>query len=422
MNANDVITLILAGGEGTRLYPLTRERAKPAVPFGGRYRVIDFVLSNMLNSGMEQVWVLTHYKAQSMVEHLACTWPSCRVLQHACAGQRGSGPWCGGTAGALHQNLRLLHDDAPRDVAVFGADHVYKMDVSQMLDYHRGQQACATIAAIPMPLADASDYRVIEVDEQGRVLGFQEQPAQPARMPGCADHALVSMGDCICARGWLEDALQRDATEQASTHDVGRDILPRMAGSGRLFAYNFHTNAVPGLRNGHNHYWRDINSISRYYEANMDLRGVHPELNLATAQWPIRSRAPRVPPAPFVDNAAGAARGLPRAGNAIDSFVCEGCIVNGAVVDSSVLGPGVHVHGDATVLHSVLLEGVVVGPGAQVRNAIIDKHVHIQKDDMVGYDRAADERRGYTVVPHGQGNWLTVIPKETRPDISHNDE
>ena len=424
---DNVIALVLAGGEGARLFPLTRDRAKPAVPFGGRYRIIDFVLSNMVNSGVMQIFVLTQCKSQSLTEHLMSTWSFSSVLKKQFVfpvpvQMRTGRSWYGGTADAVFQNLHLLQDYEPREIAVFGADHIYKMDVSQMLGFHREKQACATVAAIPVPLADASEYGVLQIDDQWRVVGFEEKPAKPTPMPGCADTALVSMGNYIFDRGCLGHALERDAGEPASTHDFGRDILPGLADGGRLFAYNFHTNKVPGLRNGHNVYWRDISSIARYYEANMDLRGLHPELNLYTPHWPIRSRETFLPPARFMYNEQVGACGLPRIGHAINSFVSEGSVINGAVVDGSVLGPSVHAHHDATVVNSVLLEGVVVGAGARVRNAIIDKHVRIPKDDTVGYDHAADERRGYTVVPHGHGNWITVIPKETRPEIEDDGE
>lgn len=415
----NVLALVLAGGEGTRLHPLTCDRAKPAVPFGGKYRVIDFVLSNMVNSGIMQIFVLTQFKSQSLTEHLMNTWAFSSILKRQFvfpvpAQMRMGKTWYGGTADAVYQNIHLFEDYEPNDIIVFGGDHVYKMDVAQMLGYHRDRGAAATVAALPMPIHQASEYGVIEIDKDWRVVGFQEKPSHPTHIPGDPQHALVSMGNYIFTRECLESALKRDADDTGSARDFGRNILPALVDSRKLFAYNFHDNKVPGLKTEHNTYWRDVGSIVSYYEANMDLRLVHPELNLYTTGWPIRSREMYLPPAKFVHNEPMGARGLPRIGHAINSFISEGCIVSGSMVDGSVFGPSVRVHSYSTVLNSILLEDVDVAEGARIRNAIIDKHVRIPENDVIGYDRAADEKRGYTVVPYGHDGWITVIAKVRR--------
>jgi len=416
--AENLLAMIMAGGEGTRLYPLTRDRAKPSVPFGGKYRIVDFVLSNMVNSGFVQIFVLTQFKSQSLTEHLMHTWSFSSILQRQFifplpAQMRVGKTWYGGTADAIFQNIHLFEDYRPDDVLVFGADHIYKMDVRQMLDYHRERNAFATVAALPIPLASASEYGIIQIDEQWRIIGFEEKPKNPTPIPGNEQYALASMGNYIFTRACLEAELKRDARDECSSHDFGRDILPALVDTRRLFAYNFHTNMVPGLRTEFNIYWRDVGTIPAYFEANMDLRRVHPDLNLYATEWPIRGRELFLPPAKFVHNEPVGACGLPRIGHAINSFISEGCIISGAVVDSSVLGPSVRVHSYSTVSNSILLEDVDVGERARLRNVIIDKHVRIEAGDVVGYDRAADEQRGYTVVPYGD-SWITVISKVQR--------
>jgi len=414
----NTLVMIMAGGEGTRLHPLTRDRAKPAVPFGGKYRIIDFVLSNMVNSGMIQIFVLTQFKSQSLTEHLMSTWSFSSILKRQFifplpAQMRVGKEWYGGTADAVYQNIHLFEDYQPAHVLVFGADHIYKMDVAQMLQYHIEKGAHATVAAIPVPLADAHQYGVIQIDDDWRITGFQEKPADPAPIPGNEQYALASMGNYIFTRECLETELRRDARDPKSRHDFGQNILPALVDSRKLFAYNFHTNVVPGMRGPYNTYWRDVGTLTAYFEANMDLRRVHPDLNMYTSDWPIRTRELFLPPAKFVHNEPVGARGLPRIGHAINSFISEGCIISGSVVDSSVFGPKVRVHSYSTVYNSILLEDVDVGEGARIRNAIIDKHVAIQPGDSIGYDRAADEKRGYTVIPY-QDAWLTVIPKVQR--------
>jgi glucose-1-phosphate adenylyltransferase len=416
--ADNVLAMIMAGGEGTRLYPLTRDRAKPSVPFGGKYRIVDFVLSNMVNSGFVQIFVLTQFKSQSLTEHLMHTWSFSSILQRQFifplpAQMRVGKTWYGGTADAIFQNIHLFEDYRPADVLVFGADHIYKMDVRQMLTYHRERNAFATVATLPIPIAHASEYGIIQIDDQWRVIGFEEKPKHPTPIPGNEHYALASMGNYIFTRECLEAELKRDARDENSSHDFGRDILPALVESRRLYAYNFHTNMIPGLRTEFNVYWRDVGTIPAYFEANMDLRRVHPDLNMYATEWPIRGRELFLPPAKFVHNEPVGACGLPRVGHAINSFISEGCIISGAVVDSSVLGPSVRVHSYSTVSNCILLEDADVGERVRLRNVIIDKHVRIEPGDVVGYDRAADEQRGYTVVPYGD-SWITVIPKVQR--------
>ena len=412
----NVFAMIMAGGEGTRLYPLTRDRAKPSVPFGGKYRIIDFVLSNMVNSGIYSIFVLIQFKSQSLMEHLMGTWSFSGLLRHQFIVPVPAQMWTGkewyvGTANSVYQNLHLFEDYEPDHVMVFGGDHIYKMDVSQMLAYHLEKDAHATVAAIPVPINQASQYGIIQIDEQWRVIGFQEKPAAPAPIPGNEAFALASMGNYIFTRACLESELKRDADSTQSSHDFGKDILPALVEGRRLFAYNFHLNKVPGMRGEYNTYWRDVGTLPAYFDATMDLRRVHPVLDLYNAAWPIRARELFLPPPKSVHNDPHASRGMPRIGHAINSIVSEGCIVSGSLVEESVLGPKVRVHSYATVQNSILLEDVDVGEGALIRNAIIDKHVCVAPGSMIGCDKESDEKSGYTVVPYGSDAWLTVLPK-----------
>jgi glucose-1-phosphate adenylyltransferase len=417
MNEN-VLAMIMAGGEGRRLHPLTCDRAKPSVPFGGKYRIVDFVLSNMVNSGISQIFVLTQFKSQSLTEHIMSTWSFSSILRRQFifpvpAQMRIGKDWYGGTADSIYQNIHLFEDYEPEEVLVFGADHIYKMDVNQMLEYHRAKQAYATVAALPVPIELADRYGVLEIDDQWRIVGFQEKPKNPTPIPGDSAHVLASMGNYIFTRDSLEAELKRDARDPNSDHDFGKNILPALVDSGKLFAYNFHLNKVPGLRTEKNVYWRDVGTLTSYFEANMDLRRANPELNLYATEWPIRARQLFLPPAKFVHNEPIGARGLPRIGRAINSFISEGSIISGSIVEGSVLGPMVRVHSYSTVQDSILLEDVDVAEGCRIRNAIVDKHVRIAPDDTIGYDRELDEKRGYTIVPYGK-SWITVIPKVRR--------
>lgn len=414
-----VLGMILAGGEGSRLHPLTIERAKPAVPFGGKYRIIDFVLSNFLNSGIHSMFVLTQFRSQSLMEHIINGWNI--------AGTHGKGRfiipvpaqmrtddkrWFMGTADAIYQSIHLIEDFAPDVVAVFGGDHIYRMDVSQMVDFHCNSNAIATISAIPVPIEEASSFGVMQVDKDWRIIGFQEKPKNPTPMPGDPTKALVSMGNYTFNSRDLLGMLRKDAKEKTSSHDFGKDILPSLVSSGRLFAYNFYLNNVPGQKNA-SHYWRDVGTLHSYFWANMDLRMPEPQLDLYNTKWPVYNYHLSLPPAKFVHNEEVSPSGLPRIGKAVNSIVCDGCIVSGCTVSNSVLFNTVHVHSYATVHNSILLNDVEIGERCLVRNAIIDKHVILPPGATVGYDRKEDESKYFvTDLDVEKGTWLTVIQKQ----------
>ncbi|MFN8545289.1 MAG: glucose-1-phosphate adenylyltransferase [Candidatus Binatia bacterium] len=398
-----VIAMILAGGEGKRLMPLTRDRAKPAVPFGGRYRIIDFVLSNFVNSGVFKLHVLTQYKAGSLMQHLARGWWLAPQMGHYVApvpaSMKTGRRWFSGSADAIFQNLDLLAADSPRYVCVFGADHIYKMDVGQMLDFHRDRGADVTVAVIPVPVAEAGQFGIVDSDAEGRVTGFREKPPLE---PGATGTRTASMGLYVFNTDILVDAVTADAEHKGSTHDFGRDILPRMVETRRLFAYDFSTNTVPGMTEGERGYWRDIGSLDAYWRASVDLVSVSPSFSLYNPDWPIYSAYYPSPPAKFVfaDQAHN------RVGVATDSMVSEGCIISGGHVDRSVLGPRVRVNSFAEVSESVLFDGVDVGRHARIRRAIVDKGVVVPPGMSIGYD-LDDDRRRFTVSESG----IVVVPK-----------
>jgi glucose-1-phosphate adenylyltransferase len=395
--------MILAGGEGTRLAPLTRDRAKPAVPFGGRYRLIDFVLSNFVNSGINKMSVLTQYKAGSLMQHLARGWQLSPQLGHYVApvpATMNLGPrWFQGSADAVYQNLDVIENEAPTHVAVFGADHIYKMDVRQMLDFHRDTGADATVAVIPVPAEDMHQYGIVECDAATRVTGFLEKPAPP---PGVTGTRLASMGLYIFTTQPLVQALHDDAGRADSKHDFGRDILPVFAERGRLFAYDFSTNVVRGSTEAERGYWRDVGTLDAYWQASADLISVTPIFNLYNPDWPIYSAFFPSPPAKFVfaDKEAN------RVGIATDSMVSEGCIISGGRVDRSILGLRVRVNSFSDVAESILFDDVAVGRHARVRRAIVDKGVHIPAGMEIGYDLDEDRKR-FTVSDGG----VVVVPK-----------
>ncbi len=391
---NKILAFVMAGGKGTRLEPLTLDRSKPAVPFGGKYRIIDFVLSNLINSGIYGIYVLTQFKSQSLNEHLELTWRFGSILpQHFItavpAQQRTGAHWYKGTADAIYQNLNLIEDHGPELVAVFGGDHIFKMNVEDVAEFHRTQTADVTIAAIPVPLHEADQFGVIQVDADWRIIGFQEKPNNPMPIPGQPDMALVSMGNYIFNRGTLLDTLAGDAADTNSSHDFGKDVLPNLLAQGkRLFAFDYNRNRIPGSTNAaHDGYWRDVGTLDAYYEASMDLRAVMPQLDLYNQEWPIRSEPNAFPPAKFVHNMEG------RVGQAIQSIVCEGSIISGSTVIDSVIGRRCRINSYAEVHSSVLLDDVEIGRGARVRRAIIDKHVRIPPNDVIGYNREDDAKR-----------------------------
>ena len=405
---NDVLVMILAGGQGSRLQPLTAERAKPAVPFGGRYRIIDFVLSNFVNSGFYQIKVLTQYKSDSLNAHLSRGWRLDEFLGHfvdAVPAQQRRGPhWFAGSADAIYQSLNHIEDVDPRDICVFGADHIYHMDVRQMVQFHREKTADLTVAAIPVPIEEGFQFGIIEVDENQRIIGFEEKPANPRPIPGIPDYCLASMGNYIFRTEELVREVIRDAEDADSDHDFGKNIVTHMVNdpARETFVYDFSTNRIPGDKRGGINYWRDVGTLEAYWEASMDLVSVSPEFDLYNPRWPIRSHYAHFPPAKFVHDDPSTSR----VGAAINSIVAEGCIVSGGTIRSSVLFPRVRTHSYSTIEESVLFTGVEVGRRAQIRRTIIDKDVTIPPDAVIGHDLEEDARR-FTVSDDG----IVVIPK-----------
>jgi glucose-1-phosphate adenylyltransferase len=403
-----VLGIVLAGGKGTRLFPLTRERAKPAVPFGGKYRIIDFVLSNFVNSGINSIYVLTQFRSQSLLQHLSEGWQFGGMLKshfiiNVPAQMRSQNEsWYLGTADAIFQNVNLIEQSDPHLVAIFGGDHIYRMNVASMIDFHMAKQAEVTVAAIPVPREQAREFGVIEVNEEGRIMAFHEKNPNAPTMPGDSSRVYASMGNYIFSTSTLLDLLREDARTPRSHHDFGIDILPKLAGNAPIYAYSFEANRIPGEPTDSVPYWRDVGTIDAYYEANMDLNHVKPELNLYNREWPVRSTSYSNPPAKFVfdeDN---------RRGQAIDSIVSDGCIVSGGVVRKSVLGRGVHVHTGAFIEGCVIMDNCDIGRCAKLRRAILDKNVRIPQNATVGYDLDADRARGWHVSDSG----IVVIGRE----------
>jgi glucose-1-phosphate adenylyltransferase len=402
------LAFVMAGGKGTRLEPLTSARSKPAVPFGGKYRIIDFVLSNLVNSGIYGTYVLTQFKSQSLTEHLNQTWNfgsalPLHFITPVPAQQRTGEHWYKGTADAIFQNLNLILDHKPELVLVFGGDHIFKMNVQQMIDYHNGKKADVTIAAIPVPIAEASEFGVIEVDSDWRIIGFQEKPKSPKCIPGNPGMALCSMGNYIFTSGIIIDALQTDAALEKSSHDFGKNVLPALLAAGNaLYAWDYNTNRIPGSSNHDNDgYWRDVGNIESYYEATMDLRAIMPQLDLYNQEWPIRSAPNTFPPAKFVHNSEG------RVGQAIQSIVCEGTIISGSTVVDSIIGRRCRINSYSEVHASVLCDGVDIGRGARLRRCIVDKNVTIPSNDVIGYHHEEDAKR-FKVTESG----IVIIAKD----------
>ncbi len=413
-----VLGMILAGGEGTRLAPLTDQRAKPAVPFGGKYRIIDFVLSNFVNSGINSIFVLTQFKSQSLMEHIINGWNISStqvrgsfIIPVPAQMQTTDRTWYRGTADAIYQNMHLIDDFGPDLVAVFGGDHIYKMDVSQMVEFHAGRNAIATVAAIPVPIEDACQFGIIEVDSDWRITAFREKPKDPKPMPNDKKMCLASMGNYIFNAKDLLRLLQEDYDDKESSHDFGKNIIPGLVNTKRLYAYNFYDNKIPGQAVCEHPYWRDVGTIKAYFEANMDLRSTTPQLDLYNDKWPIYNYHFSLPPAKFVHNEDVDTYGLPRIGKAINSIVCDGCIVSGGTVTNSVLFNSVWVHSYATVHNCILLNDVSIGEHSRIRNCIIDKHNSIPRGTIIGYDRDEDAKH-YHVFDLDDGSWLTVIPKD----------
>ena len=401
-----VLSIVLAGGEGKRLMPLTLDRAKPAVPFGGSYRLIDFVLSNLLNAGYTRIAVLTQYKSHSLDRHISQSWRLSSMLGSYVApvpAQQRRGPrWFQGSADAIYQSMNLINDARPEHIVVFGADHVYRMDASQMVRAHIESGAGVTVAGIRVPRKDAWQFGVIKTAADGATIDeFLEKPADPPGLADAPEEVFASMGNYVFSADVLVDALERDAADQSSRHDMGGDIIPMLVDEGRAMVYDFKRNDVPGSTPRDRDYWRDVGTLDSYHEAHLDLVSALPVFNLYNDDWPIFSAHHQLPGAKFV---AGA--------SVRDSIVCAGSIVSGASVDSTVIGTHGYVADGAAVQRSVLLDNVTIGRGAVVRNAIIDKNVVVPDGCLIGIDHDEDRRRGFTVSEGG----ITAIGKGRRID------
>jgi glucose-1-phosphate adenylyltransferase len=406
-----VLTLILAGGKGTRLDPLTRDRAKPAVPFGGLYRIIDFTLSNCINSDLRRVLVLTQYKARSLDRHIAAGWsflsrqleeyidvlpPQQRIDEH----------WYKGTADAIYQNIYSIEKADPKHVLILAGDHIYKMDYGDMIRAHLEHGADLTVGCLPVPVRDGNQFGIVHLDGQERLTGFVEKPKDPPPMPDNPGLCLASMGIYVFTARLMYELLCQDATRPDSDHDFGKNIIPGMIGAHKVYAYPFrdkNRKSVP--------YWRDVGTLDAYYQANMDLVQIDPVLNLYDREWPIRTNQPQLPPPKFVFCDEGPAHAA-RRGEAHDSMVCQGCIVSGGHVRRSILSPSVRVNSYAVVEDSILYEGVDVGRHSRIRRAIIDKDVKIPPHSTIGYDLEHDRQRGFTVTEQG----VVVIAKAELPE------
>jgi len=406
--------IILAGGKGTRLHPLTRERSKPAVPFGGKYRIVDFVLSNFINSGIYSLYVLTQFKSQSLLQHLRDAWQFSPLLTSQFiipvpAQMRKGEHWYKGTSDAIFQNIHLLELSRPEVVAVFGADHVYRMDVSQMVRYHRDKGARGTVAALPLPVDQAHEFGTMAIDENWRIVDFKEKVPNPPEIPGRPGWTLASMGNYVFDSDILVQELRRDAAKPDSEHDFGKNILPGMIHDHPIYAYNFHDNEVPGELPENRGYWRDVGTLEAYYEANMDLRAVKPALNLYNYQWPLRTAEYPQGPTKFTFDEDGAR------GHALNSVVSEGCILAGGEVRNSVMGRRVFIDKGAHVEDSIIMDGCYIGPGAKIRRAIIDKNGRVPAGVEVGFNQEADRERYHVsdsgiVVVEGHRSPIPVSP------------
>ena len=406
LTRRNVLTMILAGGMGERLFPLTRDRAKPAVPFGGRYRIIDFVINNFINSGFFKLKVLTQFKSNSLIEHITRTWrlvPEIGQYVDVVPAQMRKGPfWFRGTADAVFQNLELIFDEEPEYVCVFGGDHIYKMDVNQMLQEHIANDADLTIATIPVPVEEADQFGVVEVDSDFRVTGFVEKPKSGAKtIPGRPDMILASMGNYIFKANVMIDVLQRNSLRNSGV-DFGKEVIPEMYPKMKVYAYDFAQNQIPGEDAYNRGYWRDVGTIDSYFAAALDLVAVTPMFNLYNPMWPVVSAPMHQPPAKFVF----ADSKSQRIGIATDSLVSDGCIISGGTINRCVLHPRVRINSYADVDESILMDGVEVGRHSKIRRTIIDKGVKLPPGTTIGYDLEQDRER-FTVTESG----IVVVPK-----------
>ena len=409
--AAKVLSIVLAGGEGKRLMPLTADRAKPGVPFGGIYRMIDFVLSNLANAGYLKIVVLTQYKSHSLDRHITKTWRMSTLLGNYVApvpAQQRLGPrWFAGSADAIYQSFNLVHDERPDYVIVFGADHIYRMDPAQMVAGHIASGAGVTVAGIRQPLSMADQFGVIEVDADGRrIRAFREKPTDATGLPDAPDEIYASMGNYVFTTDALVQAVSEDAKNPESKHDMGGSIIPMLVERGLANVYDFRDNVVPGSTDRDRGYWRDVGTLDSFYDAHMDLIDIHPVFNLYNFEWPIYTDYRPWPPAKFVHGWEG------RVGRAVSSMVSPGVVISGSLVEKSVVSPNVRVHSWATVEGSVLMEGVDVGRNAVVRNAILDKNVVIPEGAQIGVDLDRDRER-FTVSPNG----IVVVGKGQKVEV-----
>ncbi|MFJ6197813.1 glucose-1-phosphate adenylyltransferase [Micromonospora sp. NPDC092111] len=406
--AAKVLAIVLAGGEGKRLMPLTTDRAKPAVPFGGMYRMVDFVLSNLANAGFLKIVVLTQYKSHSLDRHITQTWRMSTMLGNYVTpvpAQQRRGPWWfAGSADAIYQSFNLINDEQPDYVIVFGADHIYRMDPRQMVDDHIASGAEVTVAGIRQPLSSADQFGVIEVGADGRrIRAFREKPTDAVGLPDAPEQIYASMGNYVFTTRALCEAVERDAEDKTSKHDMGGSIIPMLVERGEANVYDFKDNEVPGSTDRDRGYWRDVGTLDSFYDAHMDLINVHPVFNLYNFDWPIYSNQPPYPPAKFVHQWGE------RVGRAVGSMVSPGAVVSGSLVENSIVSPKVKVHSWAHVDGAVLMEGVEVGRHAVVRRAILDKNVFVPEGAEIGVDLEKDRQR-YTVSDNG----IVVVGKGQR--------
>lgn len=404
-----ILSMILAGGEGTRLAPLTSVRAKPAVPFGGNYRIIDFVLNNFVNSDLLQIFVLTQFKSHSLMKHMSRRWRvtglTNRFIDPIPAQMQMGKHWYQGTADAIYQNIDMVDGLDPEIVCVFGGDHIYKMDVRQMIEFHRSHDnACLTVAAIPVPVEQADQFGIIEIDENNKMIGFQEKPKKnPKTIPGRPGWVLASMGNYVFEAKTLVNSLRADAERTDSIHDFGHNIIPELFEAGVVYVYDFSTNSIRGEAENTSGYWRDVGTIDSLFEANMDLLAVTPPIDLYNRHWPLRSYHPAVPPAKFVHDEAN------RTGQATSSMISGGCIISGGSVHHSILGHNSHIHSYTSVENSVLMGGNDIGRDCRIKRAILDKNVTVAPGTVIGEDLEQDRQR-FHVSPGG----VVVIPKGAR--------
>ena len=406
-----VLAFVLAGGEGTRLYPLTKERAKPAVPFGGKYRIVDFVLSNLVNSGIYSIYVVVQFRSQSLLQHISDGWRLGGLLKSdfivpVPAQMRSEGKdWYRGTADAIHQNINLIEQSAPHVVAIFGGDHIYRMNIREMIEFHEQKRAHVTVAAIPVEKKYAKEFGVIETTIGNRIVGFHEKNPNAPTMPGDPNKVYASMGNYIFSTDMLLKLVEDDQQDPNSSHDFGKNILPRAVERAEMFAYDFMTNKIPGEPADKEPYWRDVGTLDAYYEANMDIRAISPALNLFNRQWPLRTAGYSDAPAKFTFDEED------RRGHAIDSVIAGATIISGALVQNSVVGRHVYLHAGAEVHDSIIFDHCDIGRRAKLRRCILEKNVRIPENAVIGYDLEED-RKKYFVSDSG-----IVVVEGTRTPV-----